>query len=90
MENVYAYNPDYDSLTVSQGTVDIQDHQVQFTSNLLSVESGFDFGVNTVSGEKIVETLNDYIYIGPIQFSKYLQCLNTYSEDGSGFKIKVS
>ena len=71
MSDVYAYNPDYDSLLVSLGDVHFDNLNVKFTSNLVCIGSNFDFKD---------KSLNDYIYIGSVCFSTYLQQLNKYSE----------
>jgi hypothetical protein len=71
MSDVYAYNPDYDSLLVSLGDVRFDNPNVKFTSNLVCTESNFDFKD---------KSLNDYIYIGSVCFSTYLQQLQEYSK----------
>lgn len=81
MSSVYAYNPDYDSLAVNIGNVVVHNDKVKFLSNLLSINSKIEFDEN--------KTLNDFIYLGPICFSKYISYLNKYSEDSKGVKIQV-
>lgn len=72
MSSVYAYNPDYNTSKFNIGEVSVLDNEVQFTSNLLSVNSKFDFP----SGK----TLNNYIYIGgSVLFSEYINQLNQHS-----------
>ena len=68
MSSVYAYNPDYTSLQVYMGNVSIQDNQPQFTSNIINTYSHLN-----------LPNINDYIYIGAIKVSDYLQYLNTFS-----------
>ena len=82
MSNVYAYNPDYDSLEVNVGNVEVQKQQIKFVSNLINTKSALNFGDNL--------SLNDFIYLGPIKFSDYLIWLNKYSEDSKGVKIEVT
>lgn len=68
MKSVYAYNPDYDYLTVNIGEVSLQKYNPSFTSNLLNTSS--DFGnIN----------LNDFIYFGSMTFSNYLKNLKDHS-----------
>ena len=69
MSSVYAYNPDYTSLQVYMGNAVIQDNQPQFTSNI----------INTHSELKDLSNINDYVYIGAIKVSDYLQYLNVFS-----------
>lgn len=73
MKSVYAYNPDYNSLSVFVGNVSITDNNISFTSNVVSENAKFNFLES--------ESLNDYIYIGPISFKNYLDYLTTYSQD---------
>ena len=82
MSNVYAYNPDYDSLEVNVGNVEVQKQQIKFVSNLINTKSALNFGDNL--------SLNDFIYLGPIKFSDYLMWLNKYSENSKGVKIEVT
>ena len=81
MSSIYAYNPDYDSLTVKVGNITLQNYNPNFTSNLLNVESTLNY--------KEGQTLNDFIYLGPIKFSDYLNQLYEYSFL-EGNQIKVS
>ena len=68
MKNVYAYNPDYDQITVNKGDVTLQDYNPRFESNLLSTNA-------QISGE-----LNDYVYLlSSILVKDYLSSLNKYS-----------
>lgn len=77
MKSVYAYNPDYDYLTVNIGEVSLQKYNPSFTSNLLNTSS--DFGdIN----------LNDYIYFGPMTFSNYLYNLQEHSGEVKKINIK--
>lgn len=80
MKSIYAYNPDYDSLSVNVGEVSVRDYNTQFISNIISNNASITFNENT---------LNDYIYIGSICFSKYLDNLNKYSLDNVNKKIRV-
>ena len=71
MASVYAYNPDYNTLSIKVGQPNVIDNKIQFVSNIISKDASFKF-----SSE---ETLNDYVYIGSIKFSDYLNTLATYS-----------
>lgn len=83
MKDVYAYNPDYDSLQISQGDISIENNDVKFISNLLCKESALNFPTG--------KSLNDYIYLGSVCISKYLNYLQTrsmYNQD-SGINTQV-
>lgn len=80
MSSVYAYNPDYDSLTVNIGDITLQSYNPSFTSNLLSTKASLNF---------INETFNDFIYLGPIKYSKYLEFLRLFSESYNGDLIEI-
>lgn len=80
MSKIYAYNPDYDSLQINVGDVDLQKYSPKFTSNLISLNSEFKLEQNT---------LNDYLYISNINLTKYLEDLNFYSSDLSEDKIII-
>lgn len=67
MQSIYAYNPDYDQLTVNVGNVSLQQHNPSFVTNLLSTKAAF------------IGDFNDYIKLGPIVFSDYLTYLQKYS-----------
>lgn len=82
MSSIYAYNPDYDSLTVNLGNVSLQDYNPSFTSNLLNTYSNITFAKN--------ETLNDYIYLGPLKYSNYLNNLSKHSKSITEDIIKTS
>lgn len=82
MKSIYAYNPDYTSLTVRKGDISILDNKIRFTSNIISENADINFNEG--------KTLNDFIAIGNMSFSSYFINLNTYSnksilvKDGSG------
>ena len=82
MKNVYAYNPDYDSLEVNVGNVSIFDKKVQFLSNLINKNSSLNFTEN--------KSFNDFIYLGPICFSDYINNLQKYSGVGDSDIIKIN
>ncbi len=69
MKDIYAYNPDYDLLTVNTGKVTLQEYSPIFLSNIINIYSQFKEGTN----------LNDHIYIGNVSVSKYLKLLGTHS-----------
>lgn len=71
MKDIYAYNPDYDSLLVRQGNVNIKNTQSQFTSNLLSKYASL--------GD--IDSINDYIQFSYIKVSDYLNYMNKYSDN---------
>lgn len=71
MEGVYAYNPDYNTHKVLNGKTNISDFGVQVVSNIINTESEFVF----TSGK----TLNDFIYLGNVQMTSYLEMLQQYS-----------
>ena len=76
MKKLYAYNPDYDFLDSYTGDVKVVNDKIQFISNLISKDSIFNFSAN--------ESLNDYIFIGPIKVSSYIKYLHTYSTNNYG------
>lgn len=75
MQYVYAYNPDYNTYSTLSGNINISDLGVQVSSNIVNNYSEFVFDEG--------KSLNDFISIGDIKLSLYLELLNTYS------KIKV-
>lgn len=80
MKNVYAYNPDYDSLSVNIGNVELQKYNPSFTSNLVNTYSDLVFDNNI---------FNDFIYLGSINYSNYLNYLHDYSStDISSIAVK--
>ena len=72
MKCVYAYNPDYNSLTVKAGDVYILDNKVRFTSNVICKDATIDFSSDNTS-------LNDFVSIGNMSFSNYFNNLNLHS-----------
>ena len=81
MKSVYAFNPDYNSLTVNIGEVSIQNYNPYITSNIISTHSKLEF--------KEEESLNDYIYIGTMKVSNYLKYLNENSKNDKGIGIQI-
>ena len=81
MKYVYAYNPDYDSLSVNKGNITLQNYNPSFTSNIINEKSQLQLPEG--------KTLNDFIYLGPILFSTYLQSLKQYSTTDGGSFIEV-
>lgn len=79
MSSVYAYNPDYDSLTVKAGNINLQNYNPYFTSNLLNTYSSLNFSGNL--------TLNDFIYLGFVKFSDYLKQLSNFSKTATDSAI---
>lgn len=70
MKSIYAYNPDYNQIDVNLGNVTLQKYNPTFNSNLLCIDSKFNFKD---------KTLNDFIYFGSILVSDYINDLNEYS-----------
>ena len=72
MKGVYAYNPDYNSLSVRVGDVSISDNKVKFTSNIICKKATIDFASDSTS-------LNDFVSIGNMSFSNYFSNLSLHS-----------
>ncbi len=80
MKNVYAYNPDYDSMNIKVGDVNLQEHETKFTSNLVCVDSNLN-----------IDNLNGYIYMNGFKYSTYLEELFKYSEiDKDSIKNQIT
>lgn len=71
MKNIYAYNPDYTSHLISTGDISLEDNSVQFTSNIVSTNAALTLPEGSV--------FNDFICIGTMRISKYLEHLTDYS-----------
>ena len=71
MKNIYAYNPDYTSHLISTGDISLEDNAVQFTSNIVSTNAALTLPEGSV--------FNDFICIGTMFISKYLEYLTRYS-----------
>lgn len=71
MKGIYAYNPDYTSHLISTGDISLVDNAVQFTSNIISTNAALTLPEGSV--------FNDFISIGTIFVSKYLEYLTRYS-----------
>ena len=71
MKYIYAYNPDYPTVSKLDGKIKVDDLSVQISSNIINELSEFNFKEN--------QTLNDFIYFGGVCVSDYLRNLNTYS-----------
>lgn len=84
MKHVYAYNPDYDSLIVNKGAINITDKKLRFISNIISQNSRLTFDLT-----ESYTNFNDFIYLGSIRFSDYLHHLSNYSIDSKGYTIKT-
>lgn len=72
MKGVYAYNPDYNSLSVRVGDVSISDNKIKFTSNIICHSASIDFSSDSTS-------LNDFVSIGNMSFSNYFSNLSLHS-----------
>ena len=72
MKGVYAYNPDYNSLSVKSGDVSILDNKVRFTSNVICKDATINFSSDNAS-------LNDFVSIGSMSLSKYFNNLYYHS-----------
>lgn len=68
MKMVYAYNPDYDYLTIKAGNVNIKDTQCKFTSHLLSKSAVLN-----------IPSLTNYLYFGQYPVATYLEEMDWYS-----------
>lgn len=72
MKSIYAYNPDYSTVSIKRGDIVVENKEVQIISNLISKNAEFNFeGVNT---------FNDFILLSGIPISTYLEDLSTYSD----------
>ena len=73
MKQIYAYNPDYNSLIVKTGDVSVLDNKLRFTSNIIAENASIDFSKDN-------KTLNEFIAIGNMSFSSYFTNLNKHSK----------
>ena len=71
MQSIYAYNPDYDSLSIYKGNVDIIDNQPQFTSNIINCKSELSEDLHNI---------NNFVGFGDITVSDYLESLHDFSQ----------
>ena len=71
MKSIYAYNPDYDSLSIYKGNVDIIDNQPQFTSNIINCKSELSEDLHNI---------NNFVGFGDITVSDYLESLHDFSQ----------
>ena len=71
MKSVYAYNPDYSSISAYVGDVKVVSEDIKFSSNIVSKNAKLEFND---------KTLNDFIYLGPTKFKNYLTYLSSYSD----------
>ena len=91
MKGIYAYNPDYDTMSVNIGNVLIGNSEPKFISNVISKNA-----VLNLNGK----TFNDYVGLGGnseksgISFSKYFELLNNYSniiiKNNDGFLPQIN
>ena len=72
MKSIYAYNPDYSTVSIKRGDIVVENKEVQIISNLISKDAGFNF--------ESVDTFNDFILLSGIPISTYLKDLSTYSD----------
>ncbi len=70
MQNVYAYNPDYDSLQVKTGTTSVENNNISFVSNIISSNSSFKENFD----------LNKFVCFGNVRVSDYINLLYKYSK----------
>lgn len=77
MKCVYAYNPDYPTITKLSGDIHVDDLSVQVSSNIINNKSEFIFAKD--------KSFNDYIYLGAVCLTDYLNNMAEYSED----KIRI-
>jgi hypothetical protein len=71
MKSIYAYNPDYDSLSIYKGNTNIIDNQPQFTSNIINCKSELS---------ETLHNINDFVGFGNIRMSDYLESLKYFSK----------
>ena len=81
MKGIYVYNPDYDTLDTNVGEVSIIDNEIRFVSNIVSYDANITFPEG--------KTLNDYVYVGSVLFSRYLELLKINSESRQYAGCKV-
>ena len=75
MSQVYAFNPDYTSITTYQGNSSISDKEIYAVSNVINEHSKF----NLPNSSDESECINDYIYINNLSITNYLAYLDTHS-----------
>ena len=75
MSQVYAYNPDYASITTYQGNSSISDKEIYAVSNVINENSKF----NLPNTSDKSDCINDYIYINNLSITNYLEYLDTHS-----------
>lgn len=82
MKNVYAYNPDYDTLNIKVGDVNLQEYNVKFISNIISSNSKL----------KDDSIFNNYIYFyNNFNLSQYIIYLcNKLDIDESDIKDQIT
>ena len=71
MKSIYAYNPDYSTVSIKRGDIVVENKEVQIISNLISKNAKFKF--------KDLNNFNDFILLNGIPISTYLEDLSTYS-----------
>ena len=81
MKNVYAYNPDYNSLSIRVGDVNVTSDKISFNSNIICRDAHLYLGNRS---------LNDFIYFGTLSVSKYLEYLNQFSNLKGYKSIKIA
>lgn len=81
MKNVYAYNPDYNYMSITAGDINIADYKPKFVSNLTSCKSTLTFENG--------QTLNDFIYFGPMCVSDYIKFMYEHSINSKDIKLNL-
>lgn len=69
MKSVYAYNPDYDTIQIRLGDVQVEQQPINFTSNIICTSLSLSDSLD----------LNQYITIGGVSIKDYLNDLTIHS-----------
>lgn len=69
MKCVYAFNPDYNQISVNSGNVLVEDFNLSFTSNIISKNA-------SITTDR---AFNDYLKLGSVTFSDYFEQLSEHS-----------
>ena len=78
MSQIYAYNPDYTSISTYQGNASITDNEVYAVSNIINKDSKFVY-LDTDNSE--ITCVNDFVYIHNMSITKYLKYLDKHSQE---------
>ena len=81
MKYIYAYNPDYDFLELQKGDVSLQNYSPSFTTNLVVYEAKLTDKDKLTDEYTDLKNINQYIYLGPIVVSDYIQDLGYFCQE---------